>query len=193
MGKAAQVSRSRNAGFSLVELLVVIAIVAVLAGAVVTQARPTVSEGLRATARLVAADMDRARELAVAGSSSYRMSFNIAGNSYQLTHSGADPWLDKLPPSPFGDRGDSPTQWTQKLGDLPRFGPPVTMHAVRRRSVGAQSVDHVEFGPLGETSQSEPTVIWLASGSGTARRYVSITINPVTGVSSIGSLHAASP
>jgi type II secretory pathway pseudopilin PulG len=185
---------------------VVIAIVAILAGAVVTQTRPNIGEGLRTTARVVAADMDRARELAVAGSSSYRITFDIASSSYRLTHTGADSRLDTLPPSPFGDSTDPPTQWTQKLSDLPRFGPQVTLHAVVRRNAAYQSVgsmeyglseemtqSYVEFGPLGETTQSEPTVIWLASGSGDARRYISIAINPVTGVSSVGNLQATSP
>jgi prepilin-type N-terminal cleavage/methylation domain-containing protein len=198
--------RSRVAGFSLIELLVVIAIVAALAGAIVTQTRPNIGEGLRSTAQVVAADMDRARELAVAGSSSYRITFDVAGNSYQLTHTGADSRLDTLPPSPFGDSTDPPTQWTQKLGDLPRFGSQVTLHGVIRRNAVNQTMgymeyesleetaqSYVEFGPLGETTQSEPTVIWLASGSGDARRFISVTINPVTGVSSIGELQATSP
>jgi hypothetical protein len=56
-----------------------------------------------------------------------------------------------------------------------------------------QGIDYVEFGPLGETTQSEPTLVWLASGSGTIRRYIPISVNPVTGVSSIGDLQATSP
>jgi hypothetical protein len=184
----------------------VIAIVAVLAGAVVTQTRPNIAEGLRSTAQVVAADMDRARELAVAGSSSYRITFDVAGNSYQLTHTGADSRLDTLPPSPFGDSTDPPTQWTQKLSDLPHLGPQVTLHGVIRPDAVYQTMvsteyeslektaqSYVEFGPLGETTQSVPTVIWLVSGSGDARRFISITINPVTGVSSIGELRATSP
>lgn len=185
--------RSRRAGYSLIEVLVVVAVFAILAGAVVTQARPNVGEGLRGTARVVAADMDRARELAVAGSSSYGISFNIAQNFYRLTHTGANPALDVLPRSCFGDPADSRTQWTQRLSDLPRVGPPVVLFAVRRGSTTPLPADDVEFGPLGETTQSEPTVIWLASGNGDARQYISITINAVTGVSSIGNLRGASP
>lgn len=187
------VPRARAAGFSLVELLVVIAIVAILAGAVITQAQPSIGEGLRATARVVAADMDRARELAVAGSSSYRITFDVAQNSYRLTHTGADSRLDTLPPSPFGDPQDRPTECTQKLNNLPHLGASVALQSVLRRGAASPSADYVEFGPLGETTQSEPTVIWLASGSGAARRYISVTINPVTGVSSIGELQATSP
>ena len=56
-----------------------------------------------------------------------------------------------------------------------------------------QPEDHVEFGPLGETTQSEPTVIWLSSGEGSSRRYISVSIAPVTGLSSIGSFQAATP
>jgi len=185
--------RVRRTGFSLVELLVVIAIVATLAGVVVTQMQPNVGEGLLATARVVAGDLDRARELAVAGSSTYRVTFNTADNSYVLKHTGPDSRLNTLPPSPFGSLQDSATEQTQNLSDLPRLGPQVVLWAVRGDDNSFQTIDSVEFGALGETIRSEPTVIWLASGSGAARRYISITVNPVTGVSSIGSLHATSP
>jgi hypothetical protein len=46
---------------------------------------------------------------------------------------------------------------------------------------------------LGETTQSEPTVIWLSSGEGSSRRYISVSIAPVTGLTSIGSFQATAP
>jgi len=187
--------RRRWAAYTLVELMVVVAIVAVLAGAVISQMQPNIHDGLLGTARVVSSDLDRARELAVAGSSSYRITFGIDDNSYRLEHTGANPQLDTLPRSPFGDPDDPPTQWTQHLTDLPQLGPQVELCEVHR-TIGAmmpEPVDHVEFGPLGETTQSEPTVIWLGSGEGSRRRYISVTIAPVTGISSIGSFQATDP
>ncbi|MBC8877159.1 MAG: prepilin-type N-terminal cleavage/methylation domain-containing protein [Planctomycetes bacterium] len=192
-GRGACPSRLRQTGFSLVELLVVIAIVAILAGAVVTQMQPNVGEGLLATARVVASDLDRARELAVTGGSTYRVTFDTADNSYVLKHTGADSRLNTLPRSPFGSLQDSATEQTQNLSDMPRLGPQVVLWAVRGDDNSFQTIDSMEFGPLGETIRSESTVIWLASGSDAARRYIPITVNPVTGVSSIGSLQATSP
>jgi len=173
--------------------MTVVVIVGILAGAVVTHARPNVAEGLRGAARIVAADIQRVRELAVAGSSTYHIAFDMDQEFYRLMHTGADPGLDTLPRSPFGDPTDSPTQWTQRLGDLPLCGPSVGLFVVLRGTPVPQTVFDVEFGPLGETTQSSPTVIWLASGSGNARRYISVTVNPVTGNCSIGDVQATPP
>ena len=185
--------RDGTTGMTLVELLVAIAVMAILAGVVVSRFQSNVREGLMGTARIVVADLDRARELAVSGGSTYRITFDLDANAYWLEHTGANASLDPLPPAPWGTFNATGTRWTQRLDAIPQIGLPIRLHAVRRGTGGASSVNSVEFGPLGETTEPEPTVVWLASGQGTACRYLSISINPVTGITSIGDFRAAPP
>ena len=54
-------------------------------------------------------------------------------------------------------------------------------------------VDDLEFGPLGETTRSSPTTIWLAAGSGPHTRYLPVTVDPVTGLAEVGDFTAKGP
>jgi hypothetical protein len=47
---------------------------------------------------------------------------------------------------------------------------------------GAAWAPDVEFGPLGETTRSSPTTVWLTIGSDAEARYVSLTVDPITGL-----------
>ena len=47
------------------------------------------------------------------------------------------------------------------------------------------AVTEVEYGPLGETAATSPTVIWLAGGYGSDTRYFTLTVNPVTGLTDL--------
>jgi hypothetical protein len=54
-------------------------------------------------------------------------------------------------------------------------------------------VSSVDFGPLGQTTRSEETVVWLAAGAGSTARYVGVHINPATGLVTVGTLSAENP
>ena len=63
--------------------------------------------------------------------------------------------------------------------------------AVKRSSW--ETVADLEFGPLGATTRSEQTVIWLAAGKGLAARYIRLDVNPVTGLCTVGPYSGEGP
>lgn len=184
--------RLLSAGFSLLELLLVVAIVGILAAVLLPSAQPAVYDQLRSTAQILATDLAYARSLAVANNDNYRVTLNLTSNSYVLTHSGPNPALAQLPPALFSP-GDPPSQHTVKLGDLPHAGPAVRLAAAATNGASLQSVGDVEFGPLGQTVRPDPTTIWLAAGSGDQKRYITLEVNPVTGLIQIGAYSNVGP
>ena len=56
-----------------------------------------------------------------------------------------------------------------------------------------QSVADLEFGPLGGTSRTQQTAIWLAGGAGSATRYLRLDVNPVTGLTTVGAYSGDGP
>lgn len=179
--------------FSLIELLLVISIMAIVAGLVLPNSNPSIHERLQSAARIVSGDLAYARSLAVTHNSTYRVDFDLEENCYVLSHSGSDASLDTLPDSPWRDPDDPPHEHVVALEELPHLGTGVRIAAVAEGENTFSRVSYVEFGPLGETTRSAQTVIWLAAGGGTARRYLLMTVNPVTGLTSIGPFTAAPP
>lgn len=183
----------RKPGFTLIELLIVVSLMMVLAGLALPHSAPSLHEQLRSTARILAGDLAYARSLAVMNASSYRLSFDLASNTYTLRHSGSDAALDHLPSPPFASPQDTPTRHTVALADLPHVAAPARLAAVAVSGTALQAVSDVEFGPLGQTTRSGVTLIWLAAGEGAAQRYLAISVHPVTGLASIGPLSASGP
>ncbi len=175
-------------GFSLIEVLIVLALMGILAGVILPSSNPTIHDQLRSAARILATDLAYARSLAVTHGSQYEIAFEPDENRYVLRHSGTNASLDTLPDTPFRDPDDRPDEHTVNLADLPHIGAGVRIEGV----VG--STDRtVEFGPLGQCTSSVPATIWLAAGEGTARRFITVSVNPVTGLGSIGSFGSAGP
>lgn len=185
--------RRPSAGFSLIELLLVISLMAILAGLVLPSSNPSIHDQLQSTARIMAADLAYGRSLAVTHGSYYRFQFDLDQSRYLLEHTGANPVLDTLPDSPFRNPEDPPNQHVVCLEDLPRLGPTVHIDTVAVTGNSPQHIDDLEFGPLGQTTRSGYTRIWLSAAEGPAKRYISLYVNPVTGLVTIGSYSAHGP
>jgi type II secretory pathway pseudopilin PulG len=172
--------------------LIVVALMGILAGIMLPNMSPSIHDQLRAAAEVVAADLMYARDLAVTNNSSYELTFDAAAEHYVLRHSGANSLLDDLPKSPF--HVDDPSDaHTTRLKELPHVGPSVEIVKVYAASGALTNVTTLEFGPLGETSRAEQTVLWLACGGGQSRCYVALSIDPVTGLPDVGTVQASSP
>lgn len=183
----------QHAGFTLVELLMVIALVGVLAALVLPSAEPSINDQLRATARILATDLAYARSLAVTNNSRYRVVFDTTQNRYTLEHSGSNPSLDLLPDSPFSRTMGLQKQMVVDLNDLPRLGTRVQLEAVAEFDWSVRAASEVEFGPLGETTGSRWTVIWLGAGSDARKRYTWLLVHPMTGLAEVGGSTESGP
>lgn len=122
----------------------------------------------------------------MSNNSRYRFTWDLTNNRYLLEHSGTNSILNTLPVTPFSSPSDPPTQHIVKLEDLPHLGPPVRLVVATTSGTNVQRVDTLEFGPLGGTITSSPTTIWLSSGSNSDTRYITVQVNPATGLASIG-------
>lgn len=184
----ARPSRLANSpgGFSLIELLIVVVVLGIITGAVLTQLQSTVNDQLDAAAQVVASDLYYVRNLSVSNNSSYRFTFEPHTSRYYFEHSGTNVALNTLPASPHGVTSESPTRQSTNIALVSLNAASVEVAAVELRAVTPVAATELEFGPLGETTRSEETVIWLAAGLGDARRYLPLTVNPVTGNTKIG-------
>jgi prepilin-type N-terminal cleavage/methylation domain-containing protein len=185
--------RAAQPGFTLLELLLVVMIVGIMVGVLLPSTQPAVYDQLRSTAQIVAADLAYARSLAVANNDNYRITFDLNANRYILKHSGLNATLNQLPNSPFSSPSDTSDQHIVDLDDLPHAGPTVRLAAVAATGTTTQSVSDVEFGPLGQTVRADPTTIWLMAGGGSDKRYITLVVNPVTGMTQVDTYSSAGP
>jgi hypothetical protein len=130
----------------------------------------------------------------VANNDQYTVTFSGSGNSYTLQYSGSNPALVNLPSTPWRSPTDPASRQIQRLADLPSVTASVNLVAAADvSSTLMTAVTNVQFNGLGGTTRSDPTWIWLASGAGSNRCYLVVTINPVTGLTSIGTCTGAAP
>jgi prepilin-type N-terminal cleavage/methylation domain-containing protein len=174
--------RRARRGFTLVELVVVVLIVAILAALTIPYFGSGVHDKLGAAAESAVCDLELARSLSVSNSSNYRITFSTANNEYSLKHAGTNASLDVLPASPFHHASDSGKTLTARLKDLPSLDGDVQLVSVQINLASPAEVTDVEFNRLGSTTRTDETVLWLAAGRGEDRRYLSIVINPTTGL-----------
>jgi Tfp pilus assembly protein FimT len=170
-----------------------IAVLGILAALLIPQLSGDLPERLTAAAQVVAADLDYARSLAVSNNTTYRITFQPGANRYTLRHSGAAAQFNTLPPSPHRENDDPVTQQTTNLSALPIPEPGVRLVAVVQMQGTGQSTTEIEFNPLGGTTSPRTTVVWLACGRGSVRRFISVGVDPITGLVTIGSPVSALP
>lgn len=180
-------------GLTIIELLITIAILGILAAAIVPQITSDIPERLTAAGQVVVADLDYARSLAVANNTKYRLTFEPAQNRYYLQHSGTNALFNVLPASPFRQATDSASKQTTDLSALPIPAPRVRLVAVLRMQAGGVTATDLEFTPLGGITAAYEHQLWLACGSGASQRFISILVNPVTGLAQSGPVKASLP
>jgi prepilin-type N-terminal cleavage/methylation domain-containing protein len=181
------------AGFSLIELLIVLTLMGVLAGVVLASSDPSFHDRLLSSAEILASDLAYARSLAVTYDSTYCVTFDPGENRYVLTHTGANTALDTLPESPVRSPDDPSNARITDLDELPSMGSAVRLEGAADDNGSLADVSDVEFSPLGGTTRSSWTVIWLSVGSGVHKRYIKLAVNPVTGLASVGELSVSGP
>lgn len=177
----------------MIELLIVVTIMAILTALVLPGLGSNIHEQLQATGQTVVDDMAYGRNLAVSNGSKFLFTFDLANNRYVLTHSGTNNLLDDLPSSALQRSDDLSTQQTHDLSDIPQVGQRAELVAVYRMAGSPTAVTKMEFGSLGSTTRAEQTVVWLGCGDGTERRYLSINIDAVTGLASLGDYQSTVP
>jgi len=128
----------------------------------------------------------------VTGASRYRITFDASGDSYVLRHSGTNSLLDVLPRNPLTSPDDPPDEQIFDLSELPLLGPGVRILAVQSGTAAASPAT-LEFGPLGATTRSEQTTIWLTAGRSSETRYLPLRIDPTTGSAEVGKIQVAAP
>jgi prepilin-type N-terminal cleavage/methylation domain-containing protein len=179
--------------FSLLELLMVMVLVSILAEMAITNATATTYDQLHSVANIIVGELAYARSLAVGNNSTYCFTLDATNNRLVMTNTGSDPTLYTLPNSPFRSPTDSSNQYTVSLSTLPSLGIPVALLGGQAVGASTQTITSVEFGPYGSTTQANQSVLWLTAGVGISRRYISVTVNPVTGLSAVGTYTNVAP
>jgi len=183
----------KRCGYTLVEIMISIAVIGIMAAAAVPLFQPDVAAQLESFAQIVASDLMHARDLAVTNNSKYRITFDRANNRYYLEHSGANSALNTLPESIFRNVADTSTRHYTDLDEVPQLGAGAFLAGVVAPESPPTAVTAIEFGPLGATTQTAETVVWLSGGAGDGLRYVAVRVNPTTGLADVDDITAVTP
>lgn len=180
-------------GFSLIEVLVVVAILAALAGMAVTFTEPSPPARLQMTADMLAADLERAQELALSRGSPHRATFEGAENRFVLKHAGANAALHDLPAYARTRQAEVRTQATYALRERSGYGKYVSIAAFEPAALYVEDEFPLLFAADGSLADGRTATIWLASFDDGRTSFLPVRIYAVTGVVSIGATTATLP
>lgn len=180
-----------RAAYSLTELMVVVVLLAIAASFVLSSWRPNQVESLEAAAKVVASDLAYVRGLAVAKGSSYQITWDVASDRYSVKRVAADSSLQPVPPPPTVTGSASKSEYIEDLARLPSGG--CELIGVETTSTPKQSLEQFQFTPTGAVDPAQSIRVWLANGTGSSRRYLSVDVVPQTGIATIGELTAQAP
>jgi prepilin-type N-terminal cleavage/methylation domain-containing protein len=183
-----KIQRPSRDAMTLIEVLLVVAIMAILAGLAIPNANPSTVEQLRSAASIVSADLAYARSQAVTYGSEFRVTFDMDVGQYEIEHVGANAALDDVLQNPFDPESSSTGRYVVSFAELPSLGAQVGVVAMFTLDASGEpqsEVNDLTFGPLGETGRSQDTRVWLAVGSGSSSKTISVHVNAVTGLATV--------
>ena len=186
-------SAARRSGYTLVEVMMTLTLLGIMAAMAIPSFEPDIASQLASFADVVAADLSQIRHYAVAHNSKYRITFEATQNRYFYEHTGTNSALTTLPPTIYRHAANTSSKHHFDLDEMPHLGPTVYVHRVLAMTASPTVVTTLEFGPLGSTTQSSDTVVWLRAGSDDRQRFISIRINAVTGLASPAAIDAVGP
>lgn len=174
--------RSR-AAFTLVEVIIVLGVLAILASLIIPAMHTAGAQSLQSAARKLAADLRLARSLAVQTGSDWSVEFDLATNSYEVTHTG----VESVPTlrNPLAAAGQEEGPYEVSFNGVSAGGnlvQQIVLIGVALEQSRAPVTD-VTFHSGGGTgpSRAEDTLIWIGDRSETGARYVRIRISWITG------------
>ena len=185
--------RGGRGGFTLIEILITVAVLGILAAVIIPQLGAAATDQVSGAAQIIVSDLDYARSLAITNNSKYRIEFQSDQNGYVLTHTGANAALDALPAHPFRKPSADPLALEVALRDFPSIGATVMIASIVTEETSPKAVDTIEFSTLGQTTRTQPTIIWLSSSAGAEEIFLPIRVNPVTGLTTIGEFTMTAP
>jgi prepilin-type N-terminal cleavage/methylation domain-containing protein len=174
--------KSQRTGFTLVEVMITIAVLAIVAAMAIPSFGPDVATNLTSTADVVTADLMNIRQLAVNNNSYYRVTFETSKNRYYFQHTGSNAALNTLPTPLVRHSLNTTTRQYIDIDELPHLNQAPQLYRVLAMTSSPTTTTSIEFGPYGSTTQSADTAVWLVAGTGDIQRYISITVNAVTGL-----------
>lgn len=169
-------------GFTLMELVISLTLIAIIASVAILSVDPYRSHSVDSIGRIIAADLQLARSMAIEHDAPWSVQFDLENNSYTFVYAGDNtpPTVShpQYPGTPLhGYRVDLNRLIGTKLHQTT-----CKLSSVRLRSTGLQ-VEQVTFGPLGGTGPAvhQDTLVMLTAGSGGTQSQCELTVSWVTG------------
>ncbi|MCA9004765.1 MAG: GspH/FimT family pseudopilin [Planctomycetaceae bacterium] len=173
--------RAARNGFTLVELMIVVLLLSILATVSLISTDSSGSLALDATARMLAADLQLARNHAIKFNTEYTVDFDLNAQTYEILHTGAGDL--PVPKNNLAGTGVDADRYLKQIqvDSLNLPGQAVLRQIKLKTSTAA--VSDLAFGPLGGTgpARNEDTVLMLTTQKNGNTFYILITVSWVTG------------